>query len=710
MSRYLFSVVTPFHNVDMGMFENAARHMEQQTIGFENIEWVVVCHNCDEEHIRAVKERLGAYENVVIEVIANNIHTPSSPRNHGLRFATADYVGFLDGDDNFRLDTIEKILEKFQSTKAQMVVFRRGYTAQHPGMTAISETVAWNQTYEEIIVTKEGFQDNKLYNDFPFFITSRAYDRKFLAEHDITFDDEITIAEDCYFNLEVMRYADRICYCPQLIGYNYYVNDSSMLNSSKSDEEISTMIDSAVKIIERAYDYGVYPNVIIKVVCFVLCRFAMDPAVSQEIKFKMKENLEEYLYTTVPIPDGRFTEPFNTYLNTLPQQVFASISNKDAKKYMEDDASVLAGILSQNRETDYGRRYAFRDIFSMKGYQVQVPVSDYSTYAPLIDLQISIGEKKILTDTPAKWYIKNYEGRYFPVSEAQYAESVRAFSNTLRGKHVFFWYEDVNTSEVFNDGVAANNGMKMSLSGYFDGYRYGRDDEMVEFTSPECIYFCGDQKTEDIEYVNMLLAVADRDVDQLLCFQASEVAILFKFMSENADRLCRDLAVGEISEEIALSIHQRKMIRSYLRPDPERAEEIRSILAEGNMDGIGNRIWPGIRYITCIATGGQSVFRKKLNEYFKDVIHSNGMMTTFAGVFGEAVGETDHYKLARGTVFYEFMPVDGEKGRPLFCSETDEGKVYILIVTTPSGLYRYNTGITIKIVRKDDENIFFTVE
>lgn len=93
MSKYSFSVITPFHNVDMAMFENAARHMEQQTVGFENIEWVIVCHNCDEEHLKAVRERVGLYDNVVLKELTNKIYTPSSPRNYGLDFATADYVG-----------------------------------------------------------------------------------------------------------------------------------------------------------------------------------------------------------------------------------------------------------------------------------------------------------------------------------------------------------------------------------------------------------------------------------------------------------------------------------------------------------------------------------------------------------------------------------------------------------------------------------------
>ena len=709
MSNYIFSVITPFHNVDMDMFENAARHMERQTVGFENIEWVIVCHNCDEGHLKAVRDRVGSYDNVVLKELNNNIRTPSSPRNYGLEFATADYVGFLDGDDNYRVDAIEKILAAFEKSKAQMLVFRREYTLERPGLTAISETVSWNQTYEQIVVSKEGGMDNRTYNDFPFFITSRAYERKFLERNGIRFDESITIAEDCYFNLEVTRCADRICYCPQLIGYNYYINESSILSAPKSDAEILTMIESAVKLVERTYDYGIYPNLIIKAICFALSRYAADPNVSHEVKLKLKESLEGYLNTTVPLPDGRFVEPFNTLLNTLPQQVFSGISQKNAPAMAVDGVSILMRILANNKQTDYGKRYLFGDIVSARGYQVQVPISTYDTYAPLIDLQVSIGEKNILTTNEVKWYAKNRSGKKLPVTQEQYLEFTRAFSKTLKGRNVFFWYENVDTSEVFNDGISANSVIKMGLAGYLDAYRYNAEEAPTAFTSPDFVYFLRGVRPEDVEYINMLLALANRDVDQLVCTFASETGLLFVSMMENAQRLCRDLEQGEVGSEIALFDSQRKLLRAYLTPDRERAEEVRAILSSGSVDGIGTKLWPKLRSVTCVTTGMQSAFGKNIKKYFGDIEHSNGFLSSFAGVFGEAVDDTDRYELVTGTNFYEFLEQGEQTGRPVLRSGLEMGKVYTIIVTTPSGLYRFNTETKIQIVENTEEKTVFTI-
>lgn len=53
--NYKVSVVTPFHNVDMGMFEKCAESMRQQTIGFENVEWIIVVHNSEPQYMPLLK-------------------------------------------------------------------------------------------------------------------------------------------------------------------------------------------------------------------------------------------------------------------------------------------------------------------------------------------------------------------------------------------------------------------------------------------------------------------------------------------------------------------------------------------------------------------------------------------------------------------------------------------------------------------------------
>jgi phenylacetate-coenzyme A ligase PaaK-like adenylate-forming protein len=53
--------------------------------------------------------------------------------------------------------------------------------------------------------------------------------------------------------------------------------------------------------------------------------------------------------------------------------------------------------------------------------------------------------------------------------------------------------------------------------------------------------------------------------------------------------------------------------------------------------------------------------------------------------------------------FYEFIPVDGSSDRPLFMHELEEGKLYEIVVTNMSGLYRYKIRDIIRVTRFEGE-------
>lgn len=44
---------------------------------------------------------------------------------------------------------------------------------------------------------------------------------------------------------------------------------------------------------------------------------------------------------------------------------------------------LLLRILKDNADTEYGRKYGFKDIHSVKEYREKVPFSNYDTYEPI---------------------------------------------------------------------------------------------------------------------------------------------------------------------------------------------------------------------------------------------------------------------------------------------------------------------------------------
>ena len=115
---YKVSVVTPFHNVDMGMFEKCAESMRAQTIGFENIESIIVVHNCEPKYMPLLTEMFKDGGNVIVKELNDGIRSPAMPRNHGMQFVTTPYLGFLDGDDSYTADCLEVVRREMMETQS----------------------------------------------------------------------------------------------------------------------------------------------------------------------------------------------------------------------------------------------------------------------------------------------------------------------------------------------------------------------------------------------------------------------------------------------------------------------------------------------------------------------------------------------------------------------------------------------------------------
>lgn len=258
---YKLSVVTPFHNVDMGMFEKCAESMRSQTIGFENIEWIIVVHNCEPHYLPLLTEMFKNDHNVIIKELNDGLHTPASPRNHGMQFVTTPYLGFLDGDDSYTPDCLEVARREMIETQAQVVTFRREYELETESLHPHTEKVMWNQTEWRIVMDRDHFQQDKMFAGLWPFSTSRLFDVEFLRKNDLFFSKDVLWVEDVWHTGMCLMKADRVCYLPQFIGYHYFINGGSIIqDKKKSMEDLIECFKSANLIIDDLTAIGVDVN------------------------------------------------------------------------------------------------------------------------------------------------------------------------------------------------------------------------------------------------------------------------------------------------------------------------------------------------------------------------------------------------------------------------------------------------------------------
>ena len=726
--KYQISVITPYHNESMDVFQKTAESMFCQTIGFSQVEWIVVLHNASAERKEEVFRLLGGYENVVLDILDNDIHTPSAPRNRGLELAGSDYIGFLDADDQFTPQCLNTALFHMKRSNAQITWFRREFELETEDAVPITEIVLWDQTREEIIVDRDHWDDEKMFSGICGMVTSRIYKKSFLDENQIRFDEEVPFGEDYLFNLQAYGHAEKICYLPQMIGYHYYINHSSLVQSSQKDgKTLLAYARGYDKIFSTGLGYGFYMNAIILGLCSVLARFMIsNDELSMEDRINIRNILKPYLEMMTPLKVSklysakavreRYECPREVIL--YPENFQDSTSASDilmaADIRMEWSLSeyqrLLRQILYTNHDTDIGNRYDFQDILTISGYQSKVPLTDYDFYEPIIRLQTNVGESKILTADAIKSYMITIGSmgilRLLPASERQLLPLKQVFKDHVIGKRNFLMLESRPKENRNNDNTYNNTAYGTIISDIFADSRIPMKAKKRICTAPIELLF--PDKAENRVYARLLFALSDSSIEQIIAPNTWIVWESFHYLKDHWENLCQDIENGVISNRGELSRELRKSLQERFKPDPARAEELREIFAAGFDQPVVPKIWTKLSAI--IAFGGEAftIYTRNLASYIGDIPLFSSMMTESQSILG-LESTNGVYRLCFDNTFTEFLPVtQGQTEElPRAAAQVEADREYELVITTYSGLYRYRTGRVVRVVRVEDSVPYF---
>lgn len=369
----------------------------------------------------------------------------------------------------------------------------------------------------------------------------------------------------------------------------------------------------------------------------------------------------------------------------------------------------LLDWINENRGTEFGKRYGFAQINSVRDYQKNVPLSVYEDYAHNIE-RIIDGEKNILTERDAVYFCISSgtvgDEKYIPLTEydleAHYSFMYGAVFGQIK-EHYRCRDETEIFGKIFQIGEFAKTYMP---DGRMNGIRSGSVYQWLDrnggfdasdYCVPKEILF--PDTLEDQLYTKVRFALAERGLTAIHGVFINRVAGVIEYILRNWELLLNDMEYGTISVDIPEK--QRKYITENLPPDPERARELRNIPREELHKGIIKKIWENIKYI--LAIGGDSFFyyTEKMLGYADGVPVHYFVYAASEGVFGlaERVGLSDRYMLLPESVFFEFIPIAEENNNaPLLIGDVKIGEKYELVVTNRSGLYRYRLGDVVKII------------
>lgn len=351
---------------------------------------------------------------------------------------------------------------------------------------------------------------------------------------------------------------------------------------------------------------------------------------------------------------------------------------------------ILRKIISENKDTAYGKEYGFAFVRNEEDYKTRVPVSEYADYTEWID-RMTEGEENVLTVYPIVSMLKTSGGTGFRKKIPLTANALEHYSDKIyrnvigdtgKGRCLFL--------SIFNTDLHKKMQKENILSIVYYRYLYekGSLDPEISVGGERLLYATDIQ---DVLYVKVWSAFYEKKIMTFHSIFLYDVLLFFYYIETHGQEILKSMKEKKIPDDIQISKEVREYLLTRLMPDKERLQELEKHLSQG-MDGLGKRLWPELNMISGIGGNFFDAREKVLRNYTGKVSFHYFAYVASECMMGIADQmESAEYRLFSDNGFYEFDPVD-QSGEVVDCENVQIGKKYELIVTNWSGLYRYRIG------------------
>lgn len=364
-----------------------------------------------------------------------------------------------------------------------------------------------------------------------------------------------------------------------------------------------------------------------------------------------------------------------------------------ARNPMKAQCRLLSRIVAANRNTRFGFEHGFESINDYADYVRNVPVCEFEDLRAHIEAEINNGEAA-LTAKPPLCYMRTSGTTGKPKDLPLVSAHLSALRHIQRTA-VAFQYR--NYPEGFAGSILAitSPASEGTLS---NGRPYGSASGIVsrstarsirsKFVLPYQVLAIGDSR---VKYLLILrLALQRKDISYIGAANPSSLLALMKIYREYREQLIHDIRSGgffllaELPSDVALAVV------TCLHSNTARADELSHM---GSKVRIAD-LWPELRLIvawTCAGAGvAAAALKQELSPRTK-ILELGYVSSEFRGTITLGRSSGSGFPTL-DTHFFEFVERDKwDMGTPEFLTleGVRKGRVYYVVVTTPSGLYRY---------------------
>lgn len=328
---------------------------------------------------------------------------------------------------------------------------------------------------------------------------------------------------------------------------------------------------------------------------------------------------------------------------------------------LEAQREVLQDLVTTAQYTEFGRKYNFSKLFSLKAFKEAVPVHEYEDLKPYIE-RVMNGEQQILWNTPVNWFAKSSgttsdKSKFIPVSQESLEDNhFKAAKDVLTLYYNFYPESDLLT------GKGLVIGGSHTIHRFNDETHYGDLSAVLLQNSP----FWGSW----IRTPELSIALMDE-------WESKIEKLAQNTILENVTSISGVPTWTLVLFQRILEITGKKNIRE---------------------------VWPQLEVYM---HGGVSFvpYKEQFRKLIGADIHYMETYNASEGFFAaqDKPGEEGMMLFLDHGIFYEFMPVEEYgKSHPqtIGLAEVEIGRHYAPVISTNGGLWRYLIGDTIQFTTK----------
>jgi hypothetical protein len=324
---------------------------------------------------------------------------------------------------------------------------------------------------------------------------------------------------------------------------------------------------------------------------------------------------------------------------------------------VEAQRDVLQGLVTAAQYTEFGKKYNFSKLFTIRSFKQTVPIHEYEDLKPYIT-RIMNGEQNLLWNTPVYWFAKSSgttsdKSKFIPISEESLEDC-----HYKAAKDVLTMYYNFNPDSELLTGKGLVIGGSHTINPVNDEAQFGDLSAVLLQNTPFWGHWL---RTPDLS-----------------------IALMDEWESK-----IEKLAESTIKENVT-SISG---VPTWTLVLFKRILEItgKKTMAE---------VWPSLELYM---HGGVSFtpYREQFKKLIGKDIYYLEMYNASEGFFAaqEHPGDDGMLLFLDHGIFYEFMPASeyGKKEpNTIGLEDVEIGKNYAIIISTNGGLWRYQLGDTIQ--------------